>query len=506
MSNGGFRRHAAIFAAVLSLAGCGSTLQEQGTDGVSGFTPGAGTDSGLSVPTAGPDGVGLGTTPGVDGAPVAVGDPTVSGDGPSVVPSAGAPPPLGGGGRITAPLQIGLTYINNQQASSSLGASDPRTNTVKQVVQALVRAINKAGGLAGRKLETVEYEWHSGDGSWDTAAASACAKFTEDNQVSVVLDEAFGTVGGFRDCLQRAGVFDITNQGVGDEVASANAPLYAGVGALTVDRAYGAVLTEEVRSGYLSTGNQLGIIYESCPENSRAYTRTLQPLISRLGLPAPKTYQFDCVNSTAGGASNGQAAISNAILRFRQPPVVDRVMFVSGQEAAALLLFGAAAESQGYRPGYLLSSAAQAHLFTGGLSAGFPPGQIPQIHGVGNFPTADVSDARPTTVDRRCLALLRAGGIIAANYDDKGQAVFSCGPILLLEALLRRTAGDASATALAYAARGLGRAFAAPGVLGSRTFYSPARRDGGGLVQTFGYTGSCACIRYSGRPADVGDR
>src|SRR6202008_852526 len=136
------------------------------------------------------------------------------------------------------------------------------------------------------------------------------------------------------------------NQSVGDDVSSAQAPLHAGVGSLTFDRTYGAVLQQEVRSGYLRAKSQLGIIVEGCAENERAYSRTLLPLIKQLGLHDPKTYSFDCVDSTAAGAGSGQAAISNAILRFRQPPVVDRVMFVSTEEAAALLLFGVSASSQ----------------------------------------------------------------------------------------------------------------------------------------------------------------
>jgi hypothetical protein len=399
-------------------------------------------------------------------------------------------------------LKVGIAYINNQQASSMLGTSDPRTNSVKTVVEAYVRAFNAHGGLDGRKIVPVEYEWHSGDGSWSTAAAAACAKFTQDAHVSVVLDEAFGTTGGFRDCLQKANVFDITNQGVGDEVSSSHASSYAGVGDLTLDRMYGAVLAGEVRSGYLGAKNQLGIIIEGCTENERAFARTLQPLIKRLGLHPPKTYSFDCVDSTAAGAGAGQAAISNAILRFRQPPVVDRVMFISTEEAAALLLFAASASSQNYHPGYLLSSYAQAHLAPE-KGSGFTSDQLPQIHGVGNMPTADVSDAQLMPVDKRCLALIRPVGVVPANYDDTGQALFSCGPFLLLEAALKRSNGDSSPAALTQAVAALGAGFAAPGVLGSATRYSASEHDGGYLAQTFSYFGDCDCIRYTGRPSPV---
>ncbi|HEU5035158.1 MAG TPA: hypothetical protein VFT62_10460 [Mycobacteriales bacterium] len=500
------RRGWLVVAAAVLAAGCGSTVPPQLVNASGSLGPAG--DAGLTAPNV--VATSAGTAPPAGALPGSAGGVPTQGTAPNTaaVDGTGTPPPAvtnpstgtARPGRITAPLKIGLTYINNQQASASLGANDPRTNSVKTVTEAYVKAINAAGGLAGRKLEAVEYEWHSGDGSWSTAASAACAKFTQDNHVSVVLDEAFGTVGGFRDCLQKAGVFDITNQTVGDAVASANAPLYAGVGALTLDRAYAAVLTQEVRSGYLGKTNHLGIVLEGCPDNQRAYARTLGPLVKRLGLAPPKLVTFDCVDSTAGGAAQGQAAISNAILRFRQPPTVDRVMFVSAQESAVLLLFGASAQSQNYHPGYLLSSNAQAHLFTEGGS-GFPSPQLPQLHGVGNSPYTDISAARATATDARCLALIRPIGINPGNYDDRGQAVFTCGPFLLLEAALQRTRGDASASGLAAAVAGLGNAFAAPDVLAGSTSYSSSRRDGGDLVQTFGYVSSCRCIRYSGQPA-----
>ncbi|MBV9292838.1 MAG: hypothetical protein JO222_10355, partial [Frankiales bacterium] len=390
------RRSLLAAAAVALLAGCGSTVQ-QASLGASG-QPAANGDSGLGVPTAAAtagagSGVGVGTGPagsnGAVGGPVAAGGTTGGGGTSTPGGTGGAPTGAGGRSRINTPLKLGIAYINNQTASSALGVADPRKNQVKAVIEAYVHGINATGGLDGRKLVPVEYEWHSGDGSWSTAAASACAKFTQDNHVSVVLDEAFGTVGGFRDCLQKAGVFDITNQTVGDNAASAAATLYAGVGGLTLDRTYSAVLTGEMQSGYLHKTDHLGVIVEGCPENERAWSRSLAPLVTRLGLPAPKVVTFNCIDSTAGGATDGQAAISNAILRFRQPPTVDRVMFVSAEEAAALLLFAESASSQDYHPGYLLSSNAQAHLSTES-GTGFPADQIPQLHGVGNSPYGDV--------------------------------------------------------------------------------------------------------------------
>ena len=498
------RRGLAVTCAVTVItAACGTTVNQSTV----GMTGGA-ADNGLSVPGSTTTGgqVAPGSTTGpADALPGAGGQPGVRTPATPVTES-GAGPTVAAGGqtRDTSPLRVGLTYINNQTASSSLGASDPRTNSVKTVVEAYVRALNNVGGVAGRKLQTVEYEWHSGDGSWSTAAAAACAKFTQDNHVSIVLDEAFGEIGGFRDCLQRNGVFDITNQDEGDAIGSAQATLHANPGGMTYDRAYAAVLRAEVAAGYLRKSNQLGVLIEQCPEDSRAYNRTIGPLIHQLGLATPKVFEFQCVDSTASGAGNGSAAISNAILHFRSPPTVDRVMFVSAQESAALLLFGPQASSQHYFPGYLLSSSAQAHLF---VESGepFPSDQKPGLHGVGNQPYSDVSNATPEVADRRCLQLLKSVGISEANYDDVGQATFSCGPFLLLEAAMNRTNGAADPTLIANAVAALGSSFAAPSVLGGSTRFTASGHDGGYAVQTFGYVAGCDCIRYSGHPTYAPD-
>ena len=264
-------------AALALSAGCGSTVQPQQLAG-GGTSVAGSTDSGLSAPGVTPQGAVQpgATADGVGGAaPVTAGNSAASGSRASAVPQTTGGIPLTRNG-VKGPLKIGIAYINNQQASAALGTNDPRTNSVKTVVEAFVRGLNAQGGLDGRTIVPVEYEWHSGDGSWSTAAATACAKFTQDNHVSVVLDEAFGTIGGFRDCLQRANVFDITNQSVGDDVSSSQAPLHAGVGSLTFDRTYGAVLQQEVRSGYLSAKNHLGIIVEGCAENE-LYVGTAVP-------------------------------------------------------------------------------------------------------------------------------------------------------------------------------------------------------------------------------------
>jgi hypothetical protein len=393
-----------------------------------------------------------------------------------------------------SPLRIGVTYINNDATSAALGYDDPSTITKKSIVRALVRGINLAGGAAGRRLEAVEYEWFSQSNSWSTDATAACELFTRDQRVDVVLDNAFGTIGGFRTCLQRAGVFVIQSGSEGDTVASRAATLHANSTSTTVDRGYEAVLRGLAASGYLSKRNHVGVMIEGCPENTRAWSTKLKPRLASLGLGAAEEAYLDCTNAFAA-AGPAASAVNSAILRFRQSGV-DRVMFVSDQEAVLLLLWTTASDSQGYYPGYLLSSSAQVQAVRSQL----PQNQWPQLRGVGTQPFNDTDGAALTAADRRCVGFVRAAGLRPANQLDTSLVLFECGPFLLLEAALRASAGRSGAASLRGAIASLGSSFAGPGLVGALTRLGPGRLDAPDRFRAFGYDSRCTCMRPSGTP------
>jgi len=426
------------------------------------------------------------------------GAPTVSSGQPTpdgTIPAAGLPGVLDvTSGSKSAPLTIGLTYIDNSTTEASLGYSAAGSVTPQSASQAFVQGINATGGIDGRKLIALDYDFNSDDADYASDASAACAKFTQDNHVGVVLDGAFGTTGGFEGCLQAAGVLDITSQDEGDQTDSDADPLHANISAMDTDRTYEAVLQESAATGYVTKADQLGVIVEDCPEDTRAYARTVLPVIAQLGLKPPKEEQIAC---TTGFASAGAAAvnISNAILAFKTAHV-DRVMFVSYYEAVILLLFGNDAATQDYDPGYMLSSNAEAEAAPGNI----PSSQLPEVHGVGNSPYSDVDNAVLSTADSRCLALAKAGGLIPSTYNDLSILTFSCGPFELLERALQVTDGDAGAQPLAAGIDGLGSSFEGPGLVGGSTYFSATRHDGPDAVQVFGYLASCQCIRYSGSP------
>jgi len=391
------------------------------------------------------------------------------------------------GTAVRTPLRVGITYAEAAATAVALGASSDPVDG-KSTAAALVRALNSRGGLSGRRLVPVTFGWDTTSGSYANDAASACELFTRDSRVDVVLDPVFGQAGGFGSCLQAAGVLHLTTGAEGDRSASRGRALHANPLMMVDDRTYGAVVSNLYATRYLTRENQVGVLLEQCPTDEAAFRRTVLPLMRQLGLKEPVVRRLSCTTgfSSAGAAA---AAVSSTVLAFRDAGV-DRVLMMSDYETVALLLFANAASSQGYRPGYLLSSTAQAEA----TRTSIPSDQWPQLHGVG-INTADVAGAPPSVVEKRCLALARAGGLTVATQNDRTYVYMGCSLFLLLGAGLERTDGVSRPAQLASAISGLGASFVAPGIVSGATDFH-RRYDGPAAVRVFGWVGSCSCLRH----------
>ena len=492
------RRLAAGALLVALLPACGSTVTTAATGLPGTVVPGQARD-GLSLPATATSGA-LAAAAAVDGAalPGASSAPGVPGRRAVRPQAAVAPVVAAGGSAVTGELRIGITYAETGSTASALGASSDRVDG-RSTALALVRALNAEGGLAGRRLTPVLRVWDTSSNDYAADAAAACESFTRDEKVSVVLDSVFGTTGGFGDCLHAAGVLHVTSTTEGDRTSSARRPLHVNTQLMTDDRTYSAVLEQLSTTGYLSSRHRIGLLLEQCPSLERAYEHSILPLVDRLGLQRPVVRGLECT-SGFGSAGPAAATISNAILAFRQAGV-DRVLLMSDFETVLLLLFANSASSQDYRPGYLLSSTAQAEATRGSI----PRDQWPQLRGVGVAPGGDVvlDTSQLTAVERRCARLATAGGLRIATQNDRTYVHLQCGTLLLLEAALRRTGGRSEPSGLAGAIAQLGTGHRSPGLVSGATRFGPGRYDGPAAVRVFGYAETCSCLKYEGpaRPA-----
>lgn len=489
----------AMVGSVALLAGCGSTVatvsgQPAGVDSLDspGSVAASPAQSGAMPSGAEPPGV----------VPPGSAAPVPGGSGPAVVGGAGpaAAPATGPGGtRATAaghgPLKIGMLYPDDGAANAALGVTTSAANNPKNIMQALVAAVNKHGGLAGRKL-TVDYDTVDATSSdYSTQANAACARFTQDDPVPVVLDLAFGNRYGMADCLAKHGVADF-GDGTSDTVSDNAVGLFAAPDWMTSTRRYPAVLNGLHATGYLTAKNKIGVLLEGCPYLRRAYQQAVVPTISRLGLDLVDTEDLDCTTgfSSAGPASS---AVQAAILRFRSHGV-DRLLMVSNYEQVALLLMANAAESQNWRPGYMLSSNAQTEV----MRSNIPSGQWPQLHGIGWSPGLDIDDPHQPlpASDQHCLDLIKEGGDAVSGWQNVYVATTECSALFFLGAALQKSGGNPTGRALMDSVEGLGTSFVSPGIVDGRTSFGPDRRDGPAAVAPFGYVAACRCLKYTGQP------
>jgi hypothetical protein len=386
-----------------------------------------------------------------------------------------------------------MLYPNNGAANAALGVATTASNDPKSIMNALVASLNQNGGLVGRKVAVDYYTFDSTSSDYNTQANAACAHFTQDNPVPVVLDLALGNAFGMAACLAKDGVADF-GLGTSDTVGDNAVGLYAAPDSMTSSRRYPAVITGLNTTGYLTSRNKIGVLLENCPYLQRAYEQTVLPQISRLGLTLVDTEDIDCTTgfSSAGPAS---AAIQSAVLRFRSHGV-DRLLMVSDFEQVTLLLMANDAESQGWRPGYMLSSTAQTEVMRPNIASG----QWPQLHGIGWSPGLDIDDPHQPLppADQRCIDLIKNGGVTVSGWQNIYVATTECSDILFLGASLQGSAGNAHGSALMAAVDALGSSFVAPGIVEGRTFFGPSRRDGPAAVAPFAYVAACNCMNYTG--------
>ncbi|MBV9933112.1 MAG: hypothetical protein JO367_02325, partial [Actinobacteria bacterium] len=287
------------------------------------------------------------------------------------------------------------------------------------------------------------------------------------------------------------------NLGGADDVTYNAYPTLFTVGMPSINRKVAAVLKGLVKSGYLTAKTKIGVIVEGCPDDLRVYNQTYAPLAKQLGLTVIRR-DVDCVNSYSDlGAVAAQ--ISSAVLPFRSAGV-DRVSFISAVEQLGILAFSQAAESQGWRPGYALSSSSQ----VGANQAQLPAPQLPQMVGVGSLPDVDLtSQTKPTAATTSCRAMLTSQGLSPGNQQDFSVSDTACDAFSLLADGLARSRGYTTGSALPTALADLGTAHVSAAVLTGTTSYDRAHHDGAVEFAPFAYAAACSCFNYTTAPAEL---
>ncbi len=493
-----------LAAAVFLMAGCGSTVASQGAAPLNQGL------SGAEGTTEASRSVGSGLSGGAGRTPVGTAGGTSSGTG-SQLPGTSSPPngtrqsappssgaSSGASGRAvtrnTAPITVGIVITATSNADQ-FGVSMGNTLSEENIDRKLIDALNARGGLNGRRIVPVFASTDTGSNNWETDFAAACATFTQDNKVEAVLGYVFTYFSSFESCLAKKAIPHLnTGFNIPDAHELRPFPLHVALDVPTIDRRSLTKLEMAAADGVLTAKSRIGVVRDSCPGSARSYDQVFLPAAKRLGLNVVKSVELNCAN---GNSDSGAAvqALQNAVLQFASNKV-DQVLFHAASEGPALLLFSVSAESQGFRPGYIVTSLANLEALKGYL----PAAQRAKVNGYGWLPTQDVppqSYPRPNAAQARCLGLLSSQGVKPVAGPDYFYAYNICEAFFAYEQALARTHGSSRGTDVVAAVKGLGTSFVSVTNDGGSAF-SPAWPDAPRAARHASYADSCGCFRYVG--------
>ena len=515
-------RRAGLAAAAVALlaTACGTTVKD--TDAVgsadAGLTaPATGQsatgDSGLTVGASGTTGTVATAGTGTVGT-TAEGSSTTSGSATAPGSSGSVATQVPGIGITDSTISIGVTYsTGNDEANRALG-NNLTTGDQKADAQAVIDDINAHGGVAGRKLVPVWYDYQSTDARpYTTIDNEACAHFTQDNRVFAVVGD--GITDNFAACVTKAGAMMVASasQIIGPDQAYFNRyPYVFNIGFLTQDR----MMAEEVRSlvrqnwftGWnSSTGKpasavpaKIGIISFDTPSWNTPLDHVMLPMLKQAGHPVdPDNVERVAHPSDTNGVAASVAQVQSAVLKFRQNGVT-HVIVLDGNGSMTLHMLNNM-RSQHYYPRLGVNSATgmevlatqyheDAQSFNGAAGVGWLP--------ILDLP-AGKGDKYFTPETQDCIHMIeKRTGQRFADTNAASVALGECDQLYLLAHAINAAGKVVNRDTASAAIEALGGKFPAAGTHG--VFFSPTRHDGIEFGYDLSFDMSCRCTKYVAGP------
>ena len=512
------RRAPIVLLLALVLPACGSTVATTGSGQALGTAaaPG-GAGDGLSVPggaqqPAAPGAVaqpgsGGGLSAGTTGAAGSAA-PVDGGQGPAAGGSTGgtgggdtgaAAAPAAGPGITADKVSIGIAYFPDAASTNkTLGAGDADSGDQRDYYNAVIEDLNARGGIGGRKMVPVYFEYSSTSGEpVDAQSQKACDRWTKDNKVFAITFR--GRV--LQECARQAGALMTSGDGEAGP-AFARLPNMVDPGAVRLERLAAATVRGVNREKYFAPtpewpSGKVGVVSWDEPSYQYGVKQGYLPALKQLGKDPAVPVRFIAPPQNAGAIADSSAAVSNAVLAFRTAGV-DHVFIQDG--AAGIfglgglsLLFLQNAKSQNYFPRY---------GFNANNVPGFSVYPADQQRGMiavdfSDYMPSQDAGLTPNAARERCLGVMKKRGVNASDQATYLTAAAACDQIWFLETLLGRAKQPTLRGAL-DAAAGLGTSYRSPLVYGTRL--GPDRRDGGELARNARYDDGCACMRFTTKP------
>lgn len=491
----------AVVLAALAAA-CSSTDREDDAAAGSQRSPRAGR------PAAGSGALTSSSIAGVvdDPSPASAGAAAVGGrtSGGAVAPAAGGHAPASDpipvrpedgpvSGVTDTEIRLGFERLNVADAPYLDGVELSRGDA-RLYAEATIADLNARGGLAGRTVTLVVHDYDSN--RYYQQEAAACARFTEDEPVFAVTAQSYGHSDDFLACLDRWGIPYIEGGVAFRSTESFNQlPRYVNVGWIDLTRTPRVVADALAEAGRLGGLGEIGIVAYDGPLG-RSVVEAWEAALARHGLEvAEVSYESESARASGNFAAL-QADAARSALVFKSEGI-DTVI-----PASCDVCFLTAAEEQGYRPRYVLSSQ---NFPTQNLAwPTVDPNQFRGAFGVGWIPLIDVdaaNDPGAWPARQRCLDVMAAAGITLPDRSAERGAMHHCETVWLLEEAVKR-AGSLAPDRVIAAIDAMGTDFESASTFGTR--FAPGRHDGADVIRLFEFVDDCMCFRYTSGERRIG--
>ncbi|MFN2521920.1 MAG: hypothetical protein ABR614_01200 [Mycobacteriales bacterium] len=518
-----------LLAGALATTACGSTVQSSGGPVAGGGAVSAGggaaVGDGLGGPAlpgapgsadsaTGPIGaVGAGSA-GAAGGSALTGSGSGATDFGSTSGSAGAAPGAPGaagsgagptsGGFVNGPgvtdttIALGITICtdcDSINASFGAGGGDDEVD-VRDYYKAAFDEISSRGGVLGRKLVPVYYEY-SASRTYDEIEQGACEYFTKDHKVAVIFLRGELSY----ECAKKAGIVVV---GFGDAgpVFDRYPNLFDPTGT-RLERLGAATVKGMVQMAWQKpepkwpTG-KIGLITWEDNGYKYAIEKGWLPALKASGLKA-EDVKYVAVPQGVKAAGDASAAVSSAVLSFRDQGI-DHVFIADGPAGifsggGLTLLFLNNAKSQRYYPRYGFNS-----NNAPGNSI-FPADQQSGMLAIDNFDGNRVNDEGIALNPQRerCYAIMKKRGLPAEDEQSSGGAArVACYYAGFTEAVFSRATAGTTLPSVLAAADSLGTSYRAPSSFGNRL--ERGRHDGATFFRNERYDDACSCMKYTSKP------
>jgi ABC-type branched-subunit amino acid transport system substrate-binding protein len=512
----------ALLLLTIALAGCGSTVQQQGaTSAGSGqalSAPGAAVDplTGAPLPAADVPGIAApGGAPGTVGIPGAGGATTersgttaglgssTGSTGSSGSTGAAGPVPAGGTAAGTTSgrrgpgvtdktVTLGFQYVDVGTGTGAVLGEDVSLGDPQAQAKAVQKWINENGGMGGKKLELVYYgaPYANYVNNPQAEYNKICTYFTEDHKVLGVAvyvpDETLAR------CLARRDVISVANgYSLDRKVYDDLSAHYYSPGSMSQDRGAQVGVAGLHGAGFFKDA-KIGLLRYDTAVYKRAEV-TLKRALATKGLAVAETFQVSASDTSTATRDAGAA-----VLKFRQEGVT-HVMALDNS-GGILFAFMNAAENQGYRPFYGLTT----NNAPNGLRELAPAKQLEKATAV-SWWWGDVGNdagnkkhqtppALPSSLNL-CLKIMQDAGVDLSGRAATGSATITCDQLLFLKTLTDRSGAPHSAD-MRVAADALGSSYSSPITYASS--FGPGRHDAARVTRLIRYDAACTCFRYAG--------